>query len=122
MVRLLLLLITLIAIPLTQACATDVTAREARQLVAEGAWLLDVRTRAEFAERHLPGSVNIPVEELKQRLGELAPTDRPLVVYCHTGVRAGFATSILRRAGYRHVHNLGTIGRWSHEPVTPTTF
>ena len=98
-------------------CATDTTAAEARRLVERGALLLDVRSPSEFAERHIPGSRNLPVEELKRRLSEL-PRDRALVVYCHTGARAGFATEILRKAGFR-VFNLGTIGHWYHEPAEP---
>ena len=100
---------------LLAGCATDTTAAEARRLVEHGALLVDVRSPSEFAERHIPGSRNVPVEHLKERLGEL-PRDRALVVYCHTGVRAGFATIILRKAGFR-VFNLGTIARWYHEPA-----
>ena len=98
------------ALLLLAGCATDTTAVEARRLVERGALLVDVRSPAEFAERRIPGSRNIPVEDLKKRLHEL-PLEKPLVVYCHTGVRAGFATQILRKAGYQ-VHNLGTISRW----------
>ncbi len=94
-------------------CATDTTAAEARRLVERGALLVDVRTPEEFAERRIPSSRNIPVEELKKRMSEL-PKKTPLIVYCHTGVRAGFATQMLRKAGYR-VYNLGSIGRWFHE-------
>ncbi len=98
---------------LAVGCATDTSSLEAHRLVEHGALLLDVRTAAEFSERRLPGSRNIPVEELKQRLGELP--HRPLVVYCHTGVRAGFATQILRKAGFE-VHNMGSIARWHRDP------
>jgi phage shock protein E len=99
---------------LVAACATDTTSLEAHRLVERGALLLDVRTAAEFAERRLPNSLNLPVEQLQKRLSEL-PRTRPLVVYCHTGVRAGFATHILRKAGFE-VHNLGTLARWYHDP------
>jgi rhodanese-related sulfurtransferase len=98
---------------LLAACATDTSSRDAHQLVERGALLVDVRSRAEFAELHLPGSVNIPVEELKKRMSELPK--RPLVVYCHTGVRAGFATAMLRKAGFE-VHNLGSLARWKQDP------
>jgi rhodanese-related sulfurtransferase len=94
-------------------CATDTSSREAHQLFAHGALLVDVRSPSEFAERRIAGSINIPVEDLQRRLSELPK--RPLVVYCHTGVRAGFATSILRKAGFE-VHNLGSIARWVRDP------
>jgi NADPH-dependent 2,4-dienoyl-CoA reductase/sulfur reductase-like enzyme/rhodanese-related sulfurtransferase len=61
-------------------------------------WLLDVRTPSEFAAGHVPGAVNIPVDELRGRLGEV-PRDRPLVVYCQVGQRGYLAVRILRQAG-----------------------
>ena len=94
------------------ACATDTTAAEARRLAARGARIVDVRSPAEYAERHLPGAVNLPIESLESRLSEL-PRDRPIVLYCHTGVRAGIAAGMLRKAGFRDVHNLGSIGHFS---------
>jgi rhodanese-related sulfurtransferase len=96
------------------ACATDTTAGEAHRLVQAGARLLDVRSASEFRERRVPGSINIPVEEIDRRMAEL-PRDRPLVVYCHTGARAGVAALKLRKAGYR-VYNLGSIARWYGDP------
>jgi rhodanese-related sulfurtransferase len=67
--------------------------------------LLDVRTPGEFAAGHIPGAVNVPVDELRSRLGEL-PRDRPLAVYCQVGQRGYLATRILRQAGFQAA-NLG---------------
>lgn len=103
----------------TVGCASDVSTRDAHTLVRRGALLLDVRSRSEYAERHVPRAVNIPIEELKRRIGELGAQDRPVVVYCHTGVRSGIAVIMLRKAGFTAVYNLGTIGRWFHEPNDP---
>lgn len=100
-------------------CATDVTTGQAHELVAHGARLVDVRSRAEFAERHPPAAINIPVEELKKRTAELEPRDRPIVVYCHTGVRAGIAVEMLRNAGFKAVYNVGTLGHWLQESQDP---
>ena len=94
-------------------CAVDVSKREAHALVAHGAVLLDVRTAEEYAEKHVDGAVNIPVNELEKRLGEL-PRDRQIVVYCHTGARAGVATIILRKHG-RNAHNAGAMSHWTTE-------
>jgi rhodanese-related sulfurtransferase len=63
------------------------------------AYLLDVRTPAEFAAGALPGAVNIPVDALRQRLGEL-PKDRRIAVTCQVGLRGHIATRILRQAGF----------------------
>lgn len=57
-------------------------------------WLLDVRTATEFAAGHIPGAVNIPVDELRARRDEL-PTDRPIAAYCQVGQRGYLATRIL---------------------------
>ncbi len=116
-------LLAVAAASLLCGCATDVTGAEAHRLVEQGARLLDVRSREEFAEVHIDGSQNIPVEELKARLGEL-PRDRPIIVYCHSGARASAAVVILGKAGFRKVHNMGTYYRWSEarRPPTPSLF
>jgi NADPH-dependent 2,4-dienoyl-CoA reductase/sulfur reductase-like enzyme/rhodanese-related sulfurtransferase len=67
--------------------------------------LLDVRTPQEYAGGHIPGSVNVPVDELRSRLSEL-PRDRELAVYCQVGQRGYLATRILAQAGFK-VANLG---------------
>jgi phage shock protein E len=73
--------------------------------------LIDVRTPEEFASGHIEGAVNIPVEELSQRLGEVTH-ETPLVVYCRTGNRSATAAQILVNAGYGPVFNLGGIQSW----------
>jgi NADPH-dependent 2,4-dienoyl-CoA reductase/sulfur reductase-like enzyme/rhodanese-related sulfurtransferase len=59
---------------------------------------VDVRTPQEFAAGHIPDALNIPVDDLRSRLGEL-PRDRDLAVYCQVGQRGYLATRILRQAG-----------------------
>lgn len=90
----------------------DVGGSEARRLVEAGAQLVDVRTPAEFADGHLDGAVNIPVQELERRMAELGPKDRPVVVYCRSGNRSGRAANMLKTAGYPKVHDLGAMSRW----------
>jgi NADPH-dependent 2,4-dienoyl-CoA reductase/sulfur reductase-like enzyme/rhodanese-related sulfurtransferase len=65
---------------------------------AEKAFLMDVRTPQEFACGHIPGAVNIPVDDLRSRLDEL-PRDRKIVAYCQVGQRGYLATRILLQAG-----------------------
>lgn len=64
--------------------------------------VLDVRTPEEHAEGHIPGSLNIPLGHLAERLHEL-PTDRPLVVHCAGGTRSPIAASILEAMGLANV-------------------
>ncbi len=67
-------------------------------------FVLDVRTPEEFQGGHLPNSVNIPIEELRQRLSEL-PKDQEIVTYCQVGQRGYLATCILNASGF-HAKNL----------------
>ncbi|GAB3124229.1 CoA-disulfide reductase [Streptomyces calidiresistens] len=69
-----------------------------------GATLVDVRTPAEYAAGALPGAVNIPVDELRERLGEVPPDSR-VIVYCRVGARGHVAARILAGHG-RDVRNL----------------
>lgn len=83
-----------------------------RERAPETFQLLDVRQPEEYAESHLPGALLIPVGELRERLGELA-RDRPTIVYCRSGMRAGNGTSVLLNAGFREVWNMaGGILAW----------
>lgn len=61
--------------------------------------LVDVRTPQEFSEGQIPGAVNVPVDELRGRLGEL-PRDRQIAIYCQVGQRGHLATRILQQAGF----------------------
>ncbi len=67
-------------------------------------FLLDVRSSAEFAAGHIPGAVNIPIEELRSRLDEL-PRDRTIAAYCQMGQRGYLATRLLAQRGFQ-VRNL----------------
>ena len=66
--------------------------------------LLDVRMPLEYATGHAPDAINIPVDELRERLGEL-PKDRHILAYCQVGQRGYIATRILMQKGFR-VSNL----------------
>lgn len=63
-------------------------------------FILDVRTPDEFRNGHIPGAVNIPIDELRDRLTEL-PTDRAIVAYCQVGMRGYLATRILMQKGFQ---------------------
>ena len=67
---------------------------------AENALLLDVRHPAELAVEQAPGAVNIPLDQLRARLGEL-PRDREIHVICRSGQRAYYATRILLQNGFK---------------------
>jgi rhodanese-related sulfurtransferase len=76
--------------------------------------LIDVRTPEEFNDGHIPGSININVETLANRLDEI-PADMPIVVYCRSGNRSATAAKILVDAGFAPVYDLGGIQAWVTE-------
>lgn len=70
-----------------------------------GTLLLDVCTPSEFAMCGIPGAVNIPLSELRDRIGEI-PRDRKIIVYCTVGQRSYYAARILAAHGFSNVGNL----------------
>ncbi|HZK36045.1 MAG TPA: rhodanese-like domain-containing protein, partial [Aeromicrobium sp.] len=99
-----------IADNLRRGVAATVQWHELASLVAEGAQLVDVRSKAEHVAAAIPGAVNIPVDELRERLSEL-PAGQ-LIVHCRVGQRGHTAASILGQLG-RQAHNLdGGIRTW----------
>lgn len=75
------------------------------QQIPEMALLLDVRTKVEFEAGHIPNAINIPVDEIRDRMQEI-PTNRPIYIYCEAGLRGYLAQRILRQTGYETVANL----------------
>jgi len=81
---------------------------------AGGTFVLDVRTPGEFSQGHVPGAVNIPLQELNQRMGEVpVPKDQPFEVICAVGGRSAVATQELRKAGWSQAINVkGGTAAW----------
>lgn len=80
-----------------------------RQLVRDGAIILDVRPTGEFSSGHIRNSKNIPLDLLKQRIGEIKKWGKPVITVCRSGNRSAMARSILKAAGLE-VYNGGA---WS---------
>ena len=107
-----------IADNLRRGVAATVQWHELASLVAEGAQLVDVRSKAEHVVAAIPGAVNIPLDELRERLTEL-PAGQ-LIVHCRVGQRGHTAASILGQLG-RQARNLdGGIQTW-HSGMSATT-
>lgn len=94
-----------------QRATSTVDAATAHRLVQQGATLLDVRSQQEFASGHAAGAMNVPVQELRNRIDEV-PKDRPVVVYCQSGMRSAAATAVLRASG-RDAHDVATLDRYT---------
>jgi phage shock protein E len=90
----------------------QVSGAKAKEYLAQGAKVIDVRTPAEFDSGHLPQAVNIPLGELEQQITRVAPNrDQLLLLHCLSGTRSGMARRTLQRMGYTRVFNLGSYGR-----------
>jgi len=75
--------------------------------------LLDVRTPQEYREGHIPGSKNVPLQQL-DKIGSVADNKNiPLFVYCYSGGRSRQAVSVLQHMGYSNVQNIGGITAYS---------
>ena len=78
-----------------------------------GAVLLDVRTVDEYAEGHIPGSINIPLDTVASVLERIPDKDTPLFVHCLSGGRSGKAVAFLKKLGYTQVKNIGGINLYN---------
>jgi phage shock protein E len=94
------------------AAASDtVDGKKAHDLVAAGAVLVDVRSADEFAEKHIDGAINVPLEAVASH--DFGGKDKSLVFYCTAGHRSSQAVDTLRKQGYTHVYLLGPMSAWS---------
>jgi len=75
-------------------------------LVKQGAQIIDVRSRDEFRGGHVPGSMNIPLQNMESHLSEIRK-DRPVITCCASGMRSASAKRMLQNAGFTEVHNGG---------------
>ncbi|HQQ94075.1 MAG TPA: rhodanese-like domain-containing protein [Bacteroidia bacterium] len=77
-----------------------------KELVKNGAKILDVRSRAEYSSGHIKGSVNVPLNELNRLPKSIKPGDT-IITCCASGMRSAAAKSQLRTMGFSAVHNGG---------------
>ena len=81
-----------------------------KSIIDQGAFLVDVRTPGEFADGHVKGSVNIPLDIVQARLAKFK-NKKNIIVFCRSGSRSSQAKSILEQNGFTNVINGGT---WDH--------
>jgi rhodanese-related sulfurtransferase len=81
------------------------------QLAAAGWTLLDVRTAEEFAAGAIPGSVNVPLDSMREELDRMG--DGPFVVYCEVGQRGHTATALMQELGMRARNLDGGYQTWT---------
>lgn len=120
---LLTLILTVVVLILLQKRlgGTKITPAEAKKrLEAEkGIILLDVRTKAEYLQKHIPKSTLIPVDVLEKEASRRLPDkNAEIFVYCKGGSRSATAVRILKKLGYAHITNMGGILSWPYETVS----
>ncbi len=76
-----------------------------RELVKNGATIIDVRTKGEFESGHIRGSINIPLNNLSTNLSKIKK-DKPVITCCASGMRSGSAKGLLKSNGFE-VYNGG---------------
>lgn len=77
-----------------------------KEMIENGAIILDVRTKSEYQGGHIKGSVNIPLQNLESNISKLKK-DKPVITCCASGMRSASAKSILKSKGFKEVHNGG---------------
>ena len=81
--------------------------------------ILDVRTAEEYAQGHIPGAVNIPVETIgDEEIDALPDKEKLILVYCRSGNRSKVASARLAENGYTNIVEFGGINSWTGEIVT----
>ena len=77
------------------------------ELRKKDAVTIDVRKENEFLKGHYPETINIPLQEIKNRLSEI-PRDVPVILCCASGARSGLARRYLKRQGFKEIYNIGS--------------
>jgi rhodanese-related sulfurtransferase len=77
------------------------------ELVTKGAVIVDVRTEREFKSGHITGAINIPLDQLPQKMSRLKK-DKPVITCCASGMRSATAKKILMNNGFTDVYNVGS--------------
>lgn len=81
-------------------------ATDYRELLKNGAQIIDVRTKGEFQSGHIKGAINIPLQSLESNLNKIKK-DKPVITCCASGMRSASAKGILKSNGFKEVHNGG---------------
>ncbi|MDD6967617.1 MAG: rhodanese-like domain-containing protein [Firmicutes bacterium] len=79
----------------------------------DGAVLLDVRTSGEYAEGHIPGSKNLPLQSIDKVERMIENKATPIFVHCLSGARSRQAAAVLQQMGYTNVKNIGGIASYT---------
>lgn len=74
---------------------------QVKEMLDEGAIIIDVRTPQEYNEGHISNSLNIPVQQIEARISTIKKKSKPVILCCKSGGRAGRAKAVLQRNGIK---------------------
>lgn len=98
----------------------EISPQEAKDLINTGAFVIDVREEYEFEIGHLPNAFHLPLGKLNKENTSSIPSNKPIVAYCHHGVRSSYAVKELNDLGFNNAVSLaGGIDAWATE-IDPT--
>ncbi len=103
-------LIPLVAVAYFIWSRRSASSADVKALLAQGAQIVDVRSKAEFKAAAHPKAINIPLDELEKGAKKLNP-GKPVLVCCASGSRSASAVVVLKRLGFKDVLNIGTWQR-----------
>lgn len=89
--------------------STDINQGVEEWKTTEDGVLIDVRTGDEYRQGHVPGSINIPLDEIGKISTKISDKTTPLFVHCLSGARSRQAVSFIRQLGYTNMKNIGGI-------------
>lgn len=100
-----------------QPCCQKLNAQQAKAILdsCQEVVLVDARSQPEYVKAHIPGSVLLPAEEVRQLAPGIIPNlDAKVLVYCGTGKRSAQAAEELIQMGYRDVSDFGGLNQWTY--------
>jgi len=81
-----------------------------KKIITEKPLIVDVCSSWEYKQKHYPDAVNIPLDEIEARINEFGNNkNKPIVLYCASGVRAEEAKEVLKEKGFKNVRNAGSL-------------
>jgi phage shock protein E len=90
----------------------QISIKQAREYLHNGALVIDVRSAAEYISGHLPNALNLPLSEIEAILPRhVKDKDRVLLLHCQSGMRSGVARTKVKAMGYPNAFNLGSYAR-----------
>ena len=118
---LLLLLVSLLLVFIVTGCSKDEFIKSGtisctqyeKILKYNDVIIIDVRNKDEYDSSHIENAINIPYEEIEEKIKDVnnINLDRPIIVYCKSGARSSKAYDSLKNLQYKHIYNLGAMNK-----------